>query len=304
MTWCFVRISVLYGLMLSIGFACSEDPGKDGSDGQDRESTLTCPALDTYELKQEIVLADIPAEASGITWNRDSNSFFVVANLQGSMWEYDENFETLLRTITLEDVDTDTEGVAYLEDGWVAISAENNVIYAADVSEGVTRISGSDTGQVQIYQPSDAPPVTNAGLEGIAYQRSNNGSAGHIFTCQEHLPMRVLQFEYRRDLPPFAKKSALDGTLDVEEPWDAEQLLSEYVTDVSGMTYDETNDTLLIVSQESSSVIRVNPKTGAVTETLSLEDTTTSEGITLFDACQLAIVSEPNRVQIYSPKRS
>ena len=114
--------------------------------------------------------------------------------------------------------------------------------------------------------------------------------------------MRVLQFEYNPTTPPFEIKSALNGTLQVEEPWDAQQQLSAHVTDVAGMTYDESSDTLLIVSQQSRSVIRVNPQTGAVVETLLLVNTNTSEGITLFDHCLLAIVSEPDRIQIYRPE--
>ena len=113
--------------------------------------------------------------------------------------------------------------------------------------------------------------------------------------------MRVLQFDHMLGLPPFVQRSYLNGTLVVEEPWDAEQTLSTYLNDISGMTYDETNDTLLIVSQESSKVIRVEPGTGAVKETLSLANTSTSEGIALFDQCRMAIVSEPNRLQIYLP---
>ena len=68
------------------------------------------------------------------------------------------------------------------------------------------------------------------------------------------------------------------------------------------MVYDESRDGLLIVSQESSVVIRVDPADGTVTERLPLVDTSTSEWITLLDSCSLAVMSEPNRVQIYAPQ--
>jgi uncharacterized protein YjiK len=269
---------------------------------QEAGATPGCPPLSAYRLDKEIVLREIPREASGIAWNRDADTFFIVANLQGRMWEYDRDFQTLIRTIRLENVDIDTEGIAYLGEGWVAIAVESNYIYLADLSDGVATISGSDSNRVQPFRPSGAPSVFNAGLEGVAYLTPRNSSSGRIFSCQEHLPMRVLQFEYDATPPPFEQKSALDGTLQVEEPWDAQQLLSPSVTDISGMTYDESNDTLLIVSQESRSVIRVDPQTGAIADTLLLVNTDTSEGITLFDDCQLAVVSEPNRVQIYRPE--
>lgn len=268
---------------------------------QEAGAQSKCPSLSDYSFDKEIVLSDVPREASGIAWNRDDNTFFIVANLQGRLWEYDRELQTPLRTITLENVDIDTEGIAYLGDGWVAIAVESNYIYAADLSDGVTTLFGSDPNRVQPFQPSGAPMVVNAGLEGVAYLPPRNGFKGRIFSCQEHLPMRVLQFDYEAAPGPFEQKSALDGTLNVEEPWDAQRFLSANVTDIAGMTYDETNDTLLIVSQESRSVIRVDPQTGAIAETLSLVNTDTSEGITLFEKCQLAIVSEPNRVQIYRP---
>jgi len=274
---------------------------EDSAASIDSGSSSACPNLSAYRLDKEIVLTEIPSEASGIAWNSDANTFFIVANLQGRFWELDSDFQTVLRTITLENVDIDTEGIAYLGEGWVAISAESNMIYVADLSDGVATVSGTDSNRVQSFRPSEAPLVVNAGLEGVAYLPPGNGFNGRFFTCQEHLPMRVLQFEYDATPPPFEPKSALDGTLHVEEPWDAQQRLSANVTDIAGMTYDQSNDTLLIVSQESRSVIRVDPQTGAVSETLSLLNTNTSEGITLFDDCQLAIVSEPNSVQIYRP---
>ncbi|MBN1654214.1 MAG: SdiA-regulated domain-containing protein [Deltaproteobacteria bacterium] len=273
----------------------------DDGTSPDTGEAAKCPPLSAYGFEKEVVLSEIPSQASGIAWNRDSGSFFVVANLQGKMWEYDSELKTVLRTIMLQNMDTDTEGIAYLQDGWVAISVETNYVYVVQLKEGVTTISGSDGNQVQVYQPCGSPSVYNAGLEGIAYQRPRNGENGRIFTCQEYRPMRVLQFDYTGGSPPFTQKSALDGTLAVDEPWNAERLLSANVSDIAGMTYDETNDTLLIVSQESSCVIRVNPQSGEVTEKLSLVNTTTSEGITLFDNCRLAVVSEPDRVQIYSP---
>jgi uncharacterized protein YjiK len=280
-------------------------PPVDAAVAQDAETDAatngtSCPPLGDYELAEELYLSDIPAEASGIAWNWESGTFFIAANLQVRIWEYQADLQTLKRSMTLTDMDTDTEGVAYLGDGWIAVAAENNLIYVVRVDQTTTSISGS-SGPAQVYRPSPPPPRVNAGFEGVAYRRPGSALAGRIFTCQEYSPMRMLQFDHSPGVPPFSEKSYLDGTLAVEEPWDAEQTLSSLVGDVSGMTYDESNDTLLIVSQESSLVIRVDPATGTVSETLSLPNTTTSEGITLFDGCRLAIVSEPNRVQVFDP---
>ena len=112
--------------------------------------------------------------------------------------------------------------------------------------------------------------------------------------------MRVLQFDHVLGSAPYALKSYADGTLVVDEPWDAEQVLSAEVTDLAGMAYDNVSDTLLILSQESSRILRVNPDTGAILERLDLVGTSTSEGLTFFDDCKLAVAHEPNRVELFS----
>jgi uncharacterized protein YjiK len=269
-------------------------PGFFGADCRDCSFPLS-----SYARSQSVTLSEIPAEASGIAYNRDTGTFFVVANRQGAIWEYDQSLQTLLRTIALENLDTDTEGLAYLGDGWLAICAETNLVYVAQVDETTTRISGSD-GAVQVYQPCAAPPVTNAGLEGIAYRPPLDGAPGRFFACQEHSPMRVLGFDHVLGSEPFELRSYADGTLVVGEPWDAEQALGAEVTDLAGMAYDPISDTLLIVSQESSRILRVDPDTGATLQRLDLTDTSTSEGIALFGDCKLAVVSEPNRVDVFS----
>jgi uncharacterized protein YjiK len=182
----------------------------------------------------------------------------------------------------------------------MAIVAENNYVWAAHIDADTTSITGDD-GQAQVYQPCEPPPVTNAGLEGMAFRRPAGGSPGRIYVCQEYKPMRVMSFEHELGTPPFELKSYADGTLKVDEPWDADQVFNGVVGDVAGMTYDESTGTLLIVSQESSSVIRVVPDTGDVLDSLALQNTTTSEGIALYGDCELAVVSEPNQIQIYSP---
>ena len=237
-------------------------------------------------------------EASGITYDFDRQSFFIVANLQGALWEYDHDFTRLLRSLTLNAVDTDTEGAAYLGQGYLAVVAENNQVYVVGLDAAATTFDGQNG---VTFTPAAPPAIANAGFEGLAYQQPSATAAGQFFVCQEHQPMRVLRFADNGDRTPGAAFSALQGSLDVVEAWQADSVLSGQVSDLAGAAYDESNGTLLLVSQESSSVLRVSVETGSVLERLALSDTTTSEGVTLFDGCKLAVVSEPNRVQIYVP---
>ncbi|MFC1641820.1 SdiA-regulated domain-containing protein [Myxococcota bacterium] len=254
----------------------------------------------SYQLAEEHLLSDIPAEASGIAWNWDQSTFFVVANFQGSVWEYTQDFQTLLRSIPLEGLDTDTEGVAYLGDGWLAISAETNYVYVARVAADSASISLAPE-QTQVLQPCAAPPVVNAGLEAIAYRPPDEATPGRFFVGQECQPMRVLQYDDAARTPPFEPASYANGTLVVSEPWDAEVALGGTVSDIAGMTYDTANDTLLLLSQASSRILRVEPTQGTLIEELPLAGTSSAEGVALYGSCRLAVMSEPNRVQVYAP---
>jgi uncharacterized protein YjiK len=295
--------SLSLGIALCTAWGCYSDADADSDSDSDSDSVsdagVACPPLSSYGLVKDVTLEEIPLDGSGIAWDRDTGTFFVVANLQGEIWEYDAAFETLLRTIELVDIDEDAEGLEYLENGWLAIAAETNTVFVAQVGDGVTSVSGAG-GAAQIFEPCDAPPVANAGFEGIAFRRTKGDVPGRIFVCEEYQPMRVLSFDWMVGSPPFDPASYADGSLDVYEPWDAEDVLSPYVDDLAGMAYDETSDTLLIVSQISASVIRVDPETGAVLEEMALQDTATAEGLAIFDTCELAVMSEPNHLQVYA----
>ena len=112
--------------------------------------------------------------------------------------------------------------------------------------------------------------------------------------------MRVLNFDYVLSEPPYGSRSALDGSLEVREPWDAEIAFAAIATDLAGMTFDGSSETLLVLSQESSVLMRVEPDTGALLEFLSLSGSNSYEGVTLFEDCRLAVMAEPDYVELYA----
>lgn len=276
------------------------DPDQDCSaclPGYSGDDCLTCSfPLDSYAARESITLTAIPAGASGIAWSPETETFFVVANKEGQIWEYDATLEEVVRTIALSDSFADAEGLAQLDDGRLAVVLETNWIYVAHVDGNTRRIDLEDD-TVRAFQPIPAPAEENAGLEGIAYRHPRGSDPGRIYVCQEHLPMRVLAFDVIRGAAQNPRSYA-DGTLEVYEPWDAEQAFAGEVTDIAGLEYDGASDTLLVVSQESSRVLRVEPETGHILERLELEGTTTAEGLALFRDCQLAVVSEPNELEL------
>jgi uncharacterized protein YjiK len=110
------------------------------------------------------------------------------------------------------------------------------------------------------------------------------------------VPIRVLMFERSSSAGTF---SYADGTLVVDEPWDAATELGQVAIDLSSVCFDSASNTLLVLSQESSRLLRVVPETGEVLDQLDLSGSPQYEGVTLADGNRLVLVSEPNFVEIY-----
>ena len=113
--------------------------------------------------------------------------------------------------------------------------------------------------------------------------------------------MRVLSFEYQFSDLPYETKSVLTGNLQVLEPWDADEVFDGIADDLADIAFDSTNDTLLLLSQESSLLMRVSPDSGAVLESLALTGSRYFEGVTFFDGCRIAVLAEPNFLALYRP---
>ena len=276
------------------------DSGAEPTETDSEPIHSVCPSLDAYVSYRQGTLDDIEQEASGITWRPDTNMFFIVANLTEHLWEYDGALNTLQRELGLVNMDFDTEGIVYLGNDRFAIATESNTVYVVRIDEETTVVDGA-AATTEIYIPAGPPPRYNAGFEGIAYAPGTAG-AGILFVVQEYSPMRLLSFPYADSQPPYEERSALDGTLIVSEPWDADTILDGVVTDLAGVAYDTSNETLLMLSQESSRLMRVSPDTGEVRESRALPESSAFEGVSLFDDCRIAVLAEPNFFSLYRPE--
>ncbi|MBV1911514.1 MAG: SdiA-regulated domain-containing protein, partial [Kangiellaceae bacterium] len=69
--------------------------------------------------------------------------------------------------------------------------------------------------------------------------------------------------------------------------------------DLAGMTYDERTNNLIIVSQQSKTAMQVDPDTGAIRSTLSLNGAPQYEGVTIGPNGELVFVSEGNWIHIF-----
>lgn len=253
--------------------------------------------LDAYQSTgSAIELPGISSNASDITWKRETDTFFVVVNGTGQVHEYSANFGTRLRTVSLTGASTDTEGLTYLGDDRFAAVVEDNELFIFSLAEDQTAVNLSQA-PVQRYIVTAPPTTANRGFEGVAFAPS--ATLPHrFFVCQEGgypaTPMRILQLDERTTGTVFSYETDLV----VDEPWSAVNELGTVVTDLAGLHYDEAASTLLVLSQESSTIVRVAPSSGEILEQRVLSRSPQYEGVTLADDDRLVLVSEPNLVEV------
>jgi uncharacterized protein YjiK len=146
---------------------------------------------------------------------------------------------------------------------------------------------------------SAPPATTNRGFEGITFH-PGAGAAGELIVCQEGgvsgTPIRVLFFDRRASAGP---SSYADGTLVVREPWSALSKLGSVATDLAAVHFDVSSSTLLVLSQESSRLLRVAPETGEILDKRDLSGSPQYEGLTLTADGRLVLVSEPSYIEVY-----
>lgn len=246
-------------------------------------------ALEAITLQK--TLPEVGGNLSGITYNPDSDSYFLIQNNSGTIFEYKADFSKPVRTIRVTNLlDDDTEDIVYLGKNEYAISTESNHVLIVKINETQTTLDARESREdVQLMQ-LPAPSKNNMGLEGVCYSKNHN----LLFAVQEKKPKRI--FEWSR---PAHRNDILDSSaLGLREPFDTERLLKHVMSDLSACVYDDKNDHLVLLSHESSRVMRLNRK-GEIISTLDLPAVASQyEGITFAKDGKLIVVSEPNVVMI------
>jgi uncharacterized protein YjiK len=264
------------------------------------------PPFSAYSPVGEPIVLDGIVNASDIVWKPSTDSFFLLTDRTTTFHEYGGDFATPLRTITLVNSPVDAEGLAYLgavngKDRFaLGVEANTDEVLVFELAADATTLDFA-TATLQTYVPGEEPAVANKGWEGVAYRAAAGGEPAWLWACQEgepgQVPIRVVGFPYLPD--GGTPLSYADDSLAVEEPWDAADELGAVADDLSGLTYDADSGTLLALSHLGSRVLRVDPATGAILDTLVLSRSPQYEGVTLAGGGRLVAVSEPNFVEIF-----
>ncbi len=283
--------------------ANAEGPSGPGSTGASDSSTGGPIEVDISQYTPTGEAVSIPApgnNASGVTWNYDTDRVWVVENGAGRFHEYAaDDFSAPIRGLRLVGINgNDTEGLAYLGNGEVAVAFEGGYgVYIADVPDGDTDAMVPVKQTLTLAPP---PPVGNNGLEGIAFDPD-----AEVFYAvgegQDAAAPRRL-FRFARPSVENEDFDWQDPELSVEEPFIADDVLPESGAslDLAGIAFDTRDGNVLIISHTGSRVMQLDPNRGAILSELPLTPNQW-EGVALVGpASDLVLIAESNEMQRFT----
>ncbi|MBU3071398.1 SdiA-regulated domain-containing protein [Aestuariicella sp. G3-2] len=251
-------------------------------------------ALADYRLVGEpIELQIMTYNASGLTYNRDTDSLFAVANNPPYVVEMDKQGQEL-RKIPLEGFD-DTEGMVFLGNGRYAIIEEDHrsvVIVGIDAETTTLNRANGRSVSFPLTQKN------NKGFEGVAY----NAADQSLYVVNERQPREIYRIAGAVD------PDAL--SFSITTPWSMEDN-SLGNSDLSGLHFDQGTGHLLVLSDESKALTETTTD-GRKVSRLSLSDSGAgfgesvpqAEGVTMDDDGMLYILSEPNLLYRLAPPQA
>lgn len=274
--------SVLVGVLIVVAPTITPAP---------LQASIPSLNLQEYSISQPpVALSGVYDNASGLTYNPDTNTLFAAINNPEAIVELDTQGNTL-RHISLEGFE-DTEAITYLGNGKYAIAEERKRrIIIIDITSSTSTI-------LRAEQRSMALPRTgkkNNGFEGIA----SDPNSGALYISSEKSPRELYQLE-----------GFVDNTshLSVSKLWDLEEepLGND---DISGLYFDSQFGHILMLSDESQQLVEANLKGEKISQ-LDLSGKSAgltnaipqAEGITLGADNTLYILSEPNLFYKFTKK--
>jgi uncharacterized protein YjiK len=240
-------------------------------------------------------------EASGVTYNWDTDTLFIVGDGSTSIVQVSKT-GVLINTMTLAQGASpqgtefyDTEGITYIGNGQFVMSEERDrqLVKFTYVAGGTLTRSNTQTVKLGTF-------VNNTGTEGLSYDPITNG----FIVLKEITPMGIFQTGV-----DFTAGTATNGsatTVDSINLFDPSLLPVTDVADVfalSNIPALSTNvlyQNLLVLSQESAKIVNVN-RSGVISSTLNIASDLGNpldlpnqqhEGLTMDRDYKLYVVSE------------
>jgi uncharacterized protein YjiK len=276
-------------MILALVVALAFSAGYYGSSEPTDERKTEKVGLDEYVLvKGPIQLEKVNNNASGVTFNPDTNTLFVVLN--SPCWVVEIELEGKTKRVIPLEFFVDTEGIAYMGNGLYAVTEERKrIVCLIRIESDTKEVRREDAIEMLVEEGSG-----NNGLEGIAFDAETN----MMYVVKEYGPRRIYRF-----VRPDGKK-----TPNVKQPWDIEKE-SLGMDDVAGIHFHTVTGHLLILSEASACIVECTTK-GKEISRLDIsggsagmrEGIPQAEGVTIDDKGRLYVVSEQNLLYIFEKK--
>lgn len=230
-----------------------------------------------YSLKE---IKDIKKNLSGITYNKLSDTLFLITNSPRDIYELDKNGE-VLRKIELKGF-RDTEDLTHIKDNMFAILDEQlSTFYIVNIFDDTKEVSINNS----IKQYSfDVRNFENFGLEGISYDIQED----EFYIVNERNPKKIVLIKglmNNSEIEVNINNKLLDN--------------NTYLADFSAIYFDSIKRTFYILSQESALLARVDDNKD-FSKYFDLNNNEISskmvnpEGVTKDNEGNIYIVGEPN----------
>lgn len=243
--------------------------------------------LHDYTAATVHVLDNICTEASGVAYDRDTGSLFVIGDEGGNFIELSRTGQ-VKSSILLHNFNSsaDPEGVARLGGGRFMVALERmRRAYPVNYVAGTELTRINNTGAIF---SGDGSVGNNSGLEGICYDPLTDS----IWGIQEQGPVAVYQMTGYDSAQPV-----------VTSPFKGSKFSNAAITSLSDLyllansnsfaAADPRRQNVLFLCRDDKKIVEMT-RTGSVVDTLDLTflNRTTIEGITMDDEGVLYLVSE------------
>ncbi len=254
-------------------------------DEETRKSSIWLPDYQADIVGLE--LSDIADNASGVTYDHERGSLWIVVDKPQSLYELDLQFN-ILRHVEIQDF-KDTEAIAYAGGGTFIFTDEREKTVAiAEITDQTKKLERNLLRQLTV----NLTKRDNKGLEGVTIDPATNT----IYIVRERDPMKLVKIE------GFMKNENRINVEDVKEI----DVNDMHLDDLSGLHFDTNTNHLLILSHESKLLVEVDLD-GNMMSYMELErgfnnldsSIPQAEGVTMDADGNIYIVSEPNLIYRY-----
>lgn len=241
---------------------------------------LNPPTMD-YQIDTITTVDCVGENLSGITYNAESNTYFVITNSPEELVQITPSGDCI-QSYSLDKFE-DTEDIFHVTaNQFLVVQERRSTLDVIELGDNEVRhlqsLSFNLDGEV------------NEGLEGVVYDAVKNEI--HLVT---EFPQQILKISNWQPMQPI-------NELDELHSFWAPRMMGDY----SSIT--DCNDGLLVLSHESNRLLKLDYKgkikasLDLIDESATTEDFVQAEGVTIDSDGNIYIVSEPNQLHIYKKK--